>query len=155
MDIQMKCSSTEGGEPVNWLNSSFIFVAQDLATGKSMQIPSIVPESHEEKAAFEGTQERQEAERVERQAQREKQKVGGALALLSWPSPESIEQARNLLLQARQHMDFPLLARDQNEVLMSSTRLSNALICQPQHRNLRGNVFGGFLIRRAFELAHY
>ena len=37
---------------------------------------------------------------------------------------------------------------------MNETRLENALIAQPQQRNTAGRVFGGFLMRRAYELAH-
>lgn len=33
------------------------------------------------------------------------------------------------------------------------TRVDNALVTQPQHRNTAGRVFGGFLMRRAFELS--
>ena len=29
----------------------------------------------------------------------------------------------------------------------------NSFICQPQQRNIHGRIFGGFLMRRAFELA--
>jgi len=38
-------------------------------------------------------------------------------------------------------------------MLIKDTRLENALICQPQQRNLHGRIFGGFLMHRAFELA--
>jgi hypothetical protein len=38
-------------------------------------------------------------------------------------------------------------------VLMDSTRLSNTFTCQPQQRNMYGRIFGGFLMRRAYELA--
>jgi acyl-coenzyme A thioesterase 9 len=31
--------------------------------------------------------------------------------------------------------------------------LSNTFVCQPQQRNMHGRIFGGFLMRRAFELA--
>ena len=36
---------------------------------------------------------------------------------------------------------------------MRDTGLSNALIAQPQQRNTAGRIFGGFLMRRAYELA--
>lgn len=48
---------------------------------------------------------------------------------------------------------MPTLA-DPSEVLLAETRLHNALIAQPQQRNTAGRIFGGFLMRRAFELAH-
>lgn len=37
---------------------------------------------------------------------------------------------------------------------MDDTSLENTFTCQPQQRNVHGRVFGGFLMRRAFELAH-
>jgi hypothetical protein len=36
---------------------------------------------------------------------------------------------------------------------MDATRLSNTFTCQPQQRNMHGGIFGGFLMRRAYELA--
>jgi acyl-coenzyme A thioesterase 9 len=38
-------------------------------------------------------------------------------------------------------------------VLMDATRLSNTFTSQPQNRNMHGRIFGGFLMRRAYELA--
>jgi acyl-coenzyme A thioesterase 9 len=43
-----------------------------------------------------------------------------------------------------------LLGREALSV--EKTQLSNTFICQPQDRNTAGRVFGGFLMRRAFEL---
>jgi acyl-coenzyme A thioesterase 9 len=57
-----------------------------------------------------------------------------------------------LLAEGHVFSDFPSLA-DRDSILMKDTRLENALICQPQQRNLHGRIFGGFLMHRAFELA--
>lgn len=38
-------------------------------------------------------------------------------------------------------------------VAADETSLSNTFVCQPQQRNMQGRIFGGFLMRRAFELA--
>jgi acyl-coenzyme A thioesterase 9 len=136
-----------------WLSAKLVFVARDPDTGKSAAIPPVLPESDVEKRIFEECQRRADEAKQKRRASAEKRKAGGgALALLEWPSVELMETARQLVLDGRVHVDLPALAPD-NEVLMGATRLSNALICQPQHRNTRGNVFGGFLIRRALELA--
>jgi len=37
---------------------------------------------------------------------------------------------------------------------MDETSLETTFTCQPQQRNIHGRVFGGFLMRRAYELAH-
>ena len=55
--------------------------------------------------------------------------------------------------QSKRLLRMPALA-DHGEILLGETRLQNALIAQPQQRNTAGRVFGGFLMRRAFELAH-
>lgn len=47
---------------------------------------------------------------------------------------------------------MPSLA-DPDTILMSQTEQSNALVAQPQSRNLHDRIFGGFLMRRAFELS--
>ena len=36
---------------------------------------------------------------------------------------------------------------------MSSTRLQNAFVCQPQKVNTSGKVFGGYLMHKAYDLA--
>mmetsp|Transcript_38866 Transcript_38866/g.100826 ORF Transcript_38866/g.100826 Transcript_38866/m.100826 type:complete len:175 (+) Transcript_38866:22-546(+) len=38
-------------------------------------------------------------------------------------------------------------------VWAADTAHENILMCQPQQRNMAGRIFGGFLMRRAFELA--
>ncbi|WIA23382.1 hypothetical protein OEZ85_000142 [Tetradesmus obliquus] len=47
---------------------------------------------------------------------------------------------------------MPALA-DPSALTAEETSLSNAFVCQPQQRNMHGRIFGGFLMRRAFELA--
>ena len=48
---------------------------------------------------------------------------------------------------------LPALA-DLNTIMLPETQQHNCLVCQPQQRNTSGRVFGGFLMRRAFELAY-
>ncbi len=45
-------------------------------------------------------------------------------------------------------------ATESHQLFMDDTSLENTFTCQPQQRNMHGRVFGGFLMRRAFELAH-
>ncbi|GAB2294144.1 Acyl-coenzyme A thioesterase 2, chloroplastic [Dionaea muscipula] len=42
---------------------------------------------------------------------------------------------------------------DRDWILVNDVCLHNSLICQPQQRNIHGHVFGGFLMRKALELA--
>ena len=38
-------------------------------------------------------------------------------------------------------------------VLQRQTQMENSMICQQQHTNMAGRIFGGFLMRRASEIA--
>lgn len=40
-----------------------------------------------------------------------------------------------------------------NTVWMEDTKLKNVIICHPEQRNLYNKIFGGFLMRQAYELA--
>lgn len=61
--------------------------------------------------------------------------------------------AHQLLREAAIKKDLPAIA-DSSAILMPQTMLENTFTTQPQQRNMHGRIFGGFLIRRAFELAH-
>ena len=61
-------------------------------------------------------------------------------------------RAAQLLEEAGMLLRMPSLA-DPNTMLMDDTAQSNAMVAQPQARNLHDRIFGGFLMRRAFELA--
>jgi acyl-coenzyme A thioesterase 9 len=58
----------------------------------------------------------------------------------------------SLLSQGKVLKNFPSLASP-SHLLMEKTSLDNAFIPQPQQRNTANSIFGGFLMRRAFELA--
>ncbi|KAI3746727.1 hypothetical protein L6452_09166 [Arctium lappa] len=62
------------------------------------------------------------------------------------------ERINALLAEGRVFIDMLTLA-DRDSILIKDTCLQNALVCQPQQRNTHGRIFGGFLMRRAFELA--
>lgn len=62
-----------------------------------------------------------------------------------------VDRLNILLSEGRIFSDMPALA-DRNSILISDTCHHNSLICQPQQRNIHGRIFGGFLMRRAFEL---
>lgn len=57
-----------------------------------------------------------------------------------------------LLAEGRVFCDMPALA-DRDSILIRDTRLEYSIICQPQQRNIHGRIFGGFLMRKALELA--
>jgi hypothetical protein len=73
--------------------------------------------------------------------------------LVDTPRQLGIKLCMSLLFgQGRVFSEMPALA-DRNSILIRDTRLENTIICHPQQRNIHGRIFGGFLMRRAFELA--
>lgn len=90
-------------------------------------------------------------------------RASGSSEALSFPDAESAGRGsvpaaavarwtEESLLEAKTLLELPALA-DQGAIVMSQTAAQNHFVCQPQHKNLHGRVFGGYLMRRAFELA--
>lgn len=123
------------------LTANFTFVARDSKTGKSAPINQISPETETEKLLWEEAEERNKMRKVKR-GERKKEIQG-----------EEVNRLNELLAESRIFCDMPALA-DKDSILIKDTCLQNSLICQPQQRNIHGRIFGGFLMRRAFELAY-
>ncbi|ESW25709.1 hypothetical protein PHAVU_003G058900 [Phaseolus vulgaris] len=143
MEIQLELIQSAQGNP-NISNSpalvaKFTFVARDSATGKAAPINQISPESEQERLLWEEAEERNQI----RKRKNQEQKHGEC---------EDTSRLKALLAEARIFCDMPALA-NRDSILMKDTCLQNSFICQPQQRNIHGRIFGGFLMRRAFELA--
>jgi len=144
MEISMQASSSWSDIP--FMESNFTFVARDPKTGKAAEINSLRVSTPEEKARFELGRQRDAARKAKREQSR-KNIMGRAL------DEEGISAAFELLRLGTTLRTMPTLA-DAGEVLMHETTLQNTLTAMPQHRNTAGRIFGGFLMRRAYELAH-
>ncbi|KAG5080016.1 hypothetical protein GLYMA_02G139600v4 [Glycine max] len=143
MEIQLELTQSEQGNP-NISNSpalvaNFTFVARDSTTGKAAAINQISPESEQERLLWEEAEERNKL----RKRKNQEEKHGES---------EDTARLKALLAEGRIFSDMPALA-NRNSILMEDTCLQNSFICQPQQRNTHGRIFGGFLMRRAFELA--
>ncbi|KAL4856193.1 Zinc finger MYND domain-containing protein 10 [Chlorella vulgaris] len=130
------------------LTALFTFVARDPLTGTAFAINRVQPESEQDKQLFE---QRQQINEQHKAARKQQQRSGGVK--LCRASAEAQQWAEHLLALAKTKRDLPALA-DPNLLLMDDTSLENTFTCQPQQRNMHGRIFGGFLMRRAFELAH-
>ena len=153
-DIHNPTATDRGGkkneyEPGPSLTADFTFVARDSVTNKGAPVNPLVPETDEQRDLFERTARRVEAKRARMRSERENG-ADGAL------SPELAESKRlfveDVTRAARALRELPALAPAQ-DVAMDATRTENMFVAQPQQRNLSGRIFGGFLLRRAFELA--
>ncbi|XP_024365857.1 acyl-coenzyme A thioesterase 2, chloroplastic isoform X3 [Physcomitrium patens] len=126
------------------LIANFTFVARDWKTHKAALVNHLVPQTEEEKQLF--------AMGSARDAHRKKLRLEHQEASTSPFTKQYNDRLAQLLREGRVLCEMPALA-DRNSILMRDTRLENAIICQPQQRNMHGRIFGGFLMRRAFEIA--
>ena len=145
MEIRMKMSANEDGSD-EWLEAYFTFVTLHPTTKKAIKISPLIPETDEERVHFELGAVKAQAKRA---ARKNKIQIGQQM------SDESLQidiRAAKLLEEAGTLLKMPSLA-DPNTILMDETAQGNAMVAQPQARNLHDRIFGGFLMRRAFELA--
>lgn len=123
------------------LEANFTFVARDAKTGKSTPINPVLPETEHEKLLWKEAEERNKLRKQKRaEIKEEHEKL------------KDLDRLNELLAEGRVFLDMPALA-DRNSILIKDTYHENSLICQPQQRNIHGRIFGGFLMRKAFELA--
>ncbi|EFN56025.1 hypothetical protein CHLNCDRAFT_145453 [Chlorella variabilis] len=129
------------------LTALFTFVARDMLTNRPHPISPLHPKTRQEREQF------CEREVINQRRKEARAAAKGSTSLQQAASLEEARWAEQLLAVAKTKMDLPALA-DSNLLLMDDTSLENTFTCQPQMRNVHGRVFGGFLMRRAFELAH-
>ncbi|XP_061989794.1 acyl-coenzyme A thioesterase 2, chloroplastic-like [Rosa rugosa] len=144
MEIQLQVTQSMDGTPSSSesvaLIANFTFVARDSKTGKSAPVNQITPETEKEKLLWEAADKRNEM----RKKNRAEHKID--------IEDKDKNRLNALLAEGRVFCDMPALA-DRDSILIRDTCLQNSFICQPQQRNIHGRIFGGFLMRRAFELA--
>ncbi|XVF65851.1 hypothetical protein PTKIN_Ptkin09bG0284200 [Pterospermum kingtungense] len=144
MEIQVEViqSSQDSPNPCDSiaLVANFTFVARDSKTGKSAPINQILPETEHEKLLWKEAEERNKM----RRQKRAEQKKG--------LDNRDEDRLNALLAEGRVFCDMPALA-DRDSILIRDTCHENSLMCQPQQRNIHGRIFGGFLMRKASELA--
>lgn len=139
MEIRMLCHQGESNR--EWLEAFVTFVTLDPHTHKPVPIPPLIPQTAEERAHFEAGSARAVLRRKRRQQERAK-----------WNDVEVATLSQSLMQKAASLIRMPALA-DPHSILMPQTVLQNAMIAQPQVRNLHNRIFGGYLMRVAFQLA--
>jgi len=136
------------------LSADFTFVARDAVTNKSAAVNPLVPECDASRALFASTGERVARKKA---ALKETTRAGDLKNADRGATNEALAAAKAAFVdaaarEARAAMELPALAAP-DAILSDATRTENMFVAQPQQRNLSGRVFGGFLLRRAFELA--
>jgi acyl-coenzyme A thioesterase 9 len=151
MEIRMQCMDADSKDV--WLEAFVTYVTLDPQTKKPLRIPPILPETAQEEQFFQEGAARAALKKKMRQRQKQPALLQQQQSQAeSFPSALLNEMAESYLAEAGPLLNMPSLA-DPHSILMSQTKMQNALIAQPQFQNLHNRIFGGFLMRRAFELA--
>ena len=131
------------------LEATFLMAARD-STGKGTAVNKVQPTTPEEIAEFE-----EGAALI----QRRKSDKNNSLDLKPPTYPEftlihsqffpSSSQTDNNNNNIKNNSP---LGKQREQVLMSSTKLQSVVLCHPQEKNTRDRIFGGYLMRKAYEL---
>ncbi|KAK5582301.1 hypothetical protein RB653_003884 [Dictyostelium firmibasis] len=146
-----KDNQTQIWDPV--LVAFFTMVGVDPKTMKPTNINSLKVETHSEKRLFaEGEQHKLQRLNSNQQSL---EKIP--------PTPTELETIHNLFMISKQQQQqqsssssYPSSSIQQynsNFIPMKSTSLETVILCQPQEKNINGQIFGGYLMRMAFETA--
>lgn len=149
MEIKMQCATC--GDPDDeepWLEAYVTFVTLHPDTKKPMPIPPVLPETPQEHLDYAAGARRAQAKKDKRQSLKGNSSGSGSSSYHA----ELESLAASLLAEAGPLLTMPSLA-DPHAILMHQTKMQNALIAQPQTQNLHNRIFGGYLVRRAFELS--
>ncbi len=122
------------------LTADFTFVARDAKSNVAVRVPQLLVQG-------EGQQREWQIVR-ERVAQRKSRSDPALLDIRA----SFTSMAASLMEQGRLLTELPGPSKS-GATLSVATALENTFVTQPQTRNMSGRVFGGFLMKRAFELA--
>ncbi|ORY21849.1 HotDog domain-containing protein [Naematelia encephala] len=132
-------SSSEGGWQTLMLGR-FAMVCRDAITHKARPVPRLIVETEEEKALWKLGEDH-----------RRRQKESSLMALDKVPpSSEEAKELHDLMLQVVDRKVDEI--EGEKIVPIRDTELESVQLMFPQDRNLHGKVFGGILMRLAFEL---
>mmetsp|Transcript_384 Transcript_384/g.555 ORF Transcript_384/g.555 Transcript_384/m.555 type:complete len:450 (-) Transcript_384:190-1539(-) len=146
MEIRMQCRNEDGKEDEYWLEAFFTFVAIDPETRRPTKIPPLKPQTLLEERHFAAGKERAAVKKEARKALKEA--AGSVVATTG----KFAAVANDLMEQAGPVMNMPSISCI-DSILMGQTELETSEIAQPQTRNMASQIFGGFLMRKACELA--
>ncbi|XP_018012625.1 acyl-coenzyme A thioesterase 9, mitochondrial-like [Hyalella azteca] len=123
----------------------FVFVARDPLNQGAAIINKLVPNTEEEKKIFE----QGVLNKLSRKIVKEE-------SLFKQPPNETEKNLVHELFLSmsnpKQH-EFAPKRKPQGSRWISETKIKNIIMCHPEHRNRFGKVFGGFIMRKAIELA--
>jgi len=127
------------------LDTKFLMVARDPSAAKAAVVhPLKVTTDEEQQMVDEGN--RRKIERIE---------TANKSLFSKAPTTGEMKLVHELFLSTvdLNSRSFHSRILPPNGVWMEQTKLKNAIVCFPENRNVHNKVFGGFIMRMAFELA--
>ena len=126
-------------------SATFVFVVRDTVNKGSSFINKLIAETEAEKALV-AQGERNRAARL----------ASATDSLFKNPPSEWEKRLiHDFFIQTVDHkaLSFKARVKPENSEWMENAKLKNIIICQPENRNRFNKIFGGFIMRQAFELA--
>jgi len=144
MEVTMKMDQNENGTWKQVLHAIFVLAARDPRTKRSAAMNPLVAMTEEDKKIIE----QGKLNRQRRLTEQDK-------SLFKTP-PNIPESAliHDLFLKTITPGTALFRTRSlmENSIWMDDTSLQNVIICHPEQRNLYNKIFGGYLMRKSFEL---
>ncbi|XP_007541401.1 acyl-coenzyme A thioesterase 9, mitochondrial isoform X1 [Poecilia latipinna] len=144
IEAKMHMSQYRDGAYAPVLDATFVMVARDPGNKRAAFVNPLAPEGpEEEKLLQEG--EANKSRRVE---------LSTASLLKVAPTNEERKIIHDLFLNTLDANTVSFRSRilPPNSVWMEDAKLKGLEICHPQQRNIFNRIFGGFLMRKAYEL---
>ncbi|XP_066973612.1 acyl-coenzyme A thioesterase 9, mitochondrial-like isoform X1 [Macrobrachium rosenbergii] len=144
LETVISVEQNDNGEWHQVTRAVFVMVARDPLNQGSAIVNPLVPETAEERKLYQAG----EIHKLHRQQVKEE-------SLFRVPPNETEKTMIYDLFMSManpKELSFAIKNRPANSVWMENTKLKNLIICHPEHRNRFKKVFGGFIMRQAFEL---
>jgi len=134
LKVRSKDNETQQWEPV--LVAYFTMVARDPILRKAKKVNPLICNTPKEKKLFDDGK-KHKAARLN-YSQQSLENVP--------PTSSELQTIHNLFMISKTPNKYELIP-------MKDTLCQSVILCQPQEKNINGNIFGGYLMRKGFELA--
>nr|KAF6434917.1 acyl-CoA thioesterase 9 [Rousettus aegyptiacus] len=145
MEVKIKMFQLHDNEYDPVLEATFVMVARDSENKGPAFVNPLIPEGPEEEELFR-----------KGELNKGKRIVFDSTSLLKMaPSAEERTTIHEMFLSTLDSKTASFRSRvlPPNAVWMENSKLKSLEICHPQERNIFNRIFGGFLMRKAYELA--
>ncbi|XP_036237245.1 acyl-coenzyme A thioesterase 9, mitochondrial isoform X4 [Molothrus ater] len=144
MEVRMHMLQQHDGDYSPVLDATFVMVARDPENKRPAFVNPLIPESPEEEEIFKQG-ELNKLKRIE---------FSTASLLKMAPTAEERNIVHDIFLNTLDPRTVSFRSRKlpPNSVWIEDAKLKGLEICHPEERNIFNRIFGGFLMRKAFEL---